>query len=74
MCVCLSVCLLDFLFCSVAVAETFASRPALNSLDRAAAPWGLAVPAERQKTAQGLPGERVPKLREGSCGLKWVNE
>jgi hypothetical protein len=50
-CVCVYVCVL--LFFLVVVAEGVG--PALNSLDRATDPWGLAVPAEREKTAKGLP-------------------
>lgn len=44
--------------------------PALNSLDRATDPWGLAVPAERGRRQQrGCQGEGMPPRGWGA--LTW---
>lgn len=48
--------------------------PALNSLDRATDPWGLAVPAERGRRQQrGCQGEGMPPRRgRGSSDFECV--
>lgn len=65
-CVCVCVCVLSFRWWWWR--EGVLAGPALNSLDRVTDPWGLAVPAEREKTAEGLPRHSL-NSRSCLCGV-----